>query len=157
MCHLYMYMTISFKSSSNNLELNPLFCICSVSRINCTLISCTVISVSSASCADHSKPCADLPRNVLVVWLQAISFCFAGDVAEAVRHARAIRNQIRHAQSLDTAELYTYAKELRVPYDLLQKAVELGRLPVVNFAAGGLGKWQSWIPNLTCSNDAIKF
>jgi len=61
-----------------------------------------------------------------------------GDVAEAVRHARTIRNQIRHAQSLDTSELFTYAKELRVPYDLLQKAVELGRLPVVNFAAGGL-------------------
>lgn len=61
-----------------------------------------------------------------------------GDVAEAVRHARAIRNQIRHAQSLDTAELFTFAKELRVPFDLLQKTAEMGRLPVVNFAAGGL-------------------
>jgi len=36
--------------------------------------------------------------------------------------------------------LYNYAKELRVPFDLLQKTAELGRLPVVNFAAGGLGK-----------------
>lgn len=65
-----------------------------------------------------------------------------GDVAEAVRHARAIRNQIRHAQSLDTAELFTFAKELRVPFDLLQKTAEMGRLPVVNFAAGGLGRCQ---------------
>lgn len=63
-----------------------------------------------------------------------------GDVAEAVRHARAIRTQIRRAQSLDSAELYSYAKELQVPFELLQRTVELGRLPVVNFAAGGLGK-----------------
>ena len=56
-----------------------------------------------------------------------------------MRHARTIRNQIRHAQSLDSAELYSYAKELQVPFDLLQKAVQMGRLPVVNFAAGGLG------------------
>ena len=41
---------------------------------------------------------------------------------------------------MDSCELYTYAKELRVPYDLLKKTAEMGRLPVVNFAAGGLGK-----------------
>jgi len=61
-----------------------------------------------------------------------------GDVSEAVRHARAIRNQIRLAQSMDTPELHTYAKELRVPFDLLQLTAKKGRLPVVNFAAGGL-------------------
>lgn len=61
-----------------------------------------------------------------------------GDVAEAVRHARAIRTQIRHAQALDSAELFSYAKELRVPFELLKKTAEMGRLPVVNFAAGGL-------------------
>ncbi|KAJ7387435.1 hypothetical protein OS493_004432 [Desmophyllum pertusum] len=61
-----------------------------------------------------------------------------GDVAEAVRHARTIRSQIRHAQALDSAELFSYAKELRVPFELLQKTAEMGRLPVVNFAAGGL-------------------
>jgi len=61
-----------------------------------------------------------------------------GDVAEAVRHARAIRNQIRQAQAMDTAELHSYAKELRVPYDLLVLTAKKGRLPVVNFAAGGL-------------------
>lgn len=65
---------------------------------------------------------------------------FLGDVCEAVRHARTIRNEIRRCQSMDSSELYTYAKELRVPYDLLKKTAEIGRLPVVNFAAGGLGK-----------------
>lgn len=61
-----------------------------------------------------------------------------GDVKEAVKHARAIRQQIRTAQSMDSAELFNYAKELRVPYDLLKQTAEIGRLPVVNFAAGGL-------------------
>jgi len=61
-----------------------------------------------------------------------------GDVSEAVRHARTIRSQIRRAQGMDTSELYTYAKELRVPYDLLATTAQKGRLPVVNFAAGGL-------------------
>jgi len=61
-----------------------------------------------------------------------------GDVAEAVRHARTIRQQIRRSQLMDMNELHTYAKELRVPFDLLKKTAELGRLPVVNFAAGGL-------------------
>lgn len=63
-----------------------------------------------------------------------------GDVAEAVRHARTINRQIKMAQALDADEIYNYAKELRVPVDLLQKTAELGRLPVVNFAAGGIGK-----------------
>lgn len=61
-----------------------------------------------------------------------------GDVAEAVRHARTINKQIKIAQALDADELFSYAKELRVPIDLLQKTAELGRLPVVNFAAGGI-------------------
>jgi len=61
-----------------------------------------------------------------------------GDVAEAVRHARTIRAEIRRAQGMDKAELHFYAKELRVPFDLLQKTTDMGRLPVVNFAAGGL-------------------
>ena len=41
---------------------------------------------------------------------------------------------------MDSAELFTYAKEMRVSHDLLKKTAEMGRLPVVNFAAGGLGK-----------------
>ncbi|KAL5007000.1 hypothetical protein ScPMuIL_015806 [Solemya velum] len=61
-----------------------------------------------------------------------------GDVAEAVRHARTINKQIKIAQGLDSTEIYRYAKDIGVPIDLLQKTAELGRLPVVNFAAGGL-------------------
>ena len=59
---------------------------------------------------------------------------------EAVRHARAINREIRMAQAMSSAELYGYAKQLGVPLDLLKKTAELGRLPVVNFAAGGLGE-----------------
>ena len=44
------------------------------------------------------------------------------------------------AQSMTSSELYGYAKQLGVSYELLKKTAELGRLPVVNFAAGGLGK-----------------
>lgn len=61
-----------------------------------------------------------------------------GDVVEAVRHARAINRQIRTAKGMDSRELYSYAKELQVSYELLKKTADLGRLPVVNFAAGGL-------------------
>jgi len=61
-----------------------------------------------------------------------------GNVVEAVRHARTIKQQIGYARSLDDDALYTYAKELRVPYDLLKETAKKGRLPVTNFAAGGL-------------------
>ena len=64
----------------------------------------------------------------------------SGNVVEAVRHARTIRREINMARSLSPTELYGYAKELGVPLDLLKKTAELGRLPVVNFAAGGLGE-----------------
>ena len=57
-----------------------------------------------------------------------------------MRHARTINKQIKIAQAMDSTELYSYAKELKVPIELLQKTAELGRLPVVNFAAGGIGK-----------------
>jgi len=58
----------------------------------------------------------------------------------AVQHARRIRREIRLAQSLDDSELFSLAKKLGVPVDLLRQTAKLGRLPVVNFAAGGLGK-----------------
>lgn len=67
-----------------------------------------------------------------------------GDVAEAVRHARQINSEVKKAQSMDASELYAYAKELKVSYQLLKKTAELGRLPVVNFAAGGLGKFSAF-------------
>jgi pyridoxal 5'-phosphate synthase pdxS subunit len=61
-----------------------------------------------------------------------------GDVVEAVRHARAINREIKLAAAMEPSELYSYAKQLGVSYDLLKQTAELGRLPVVNFAAGGL-------------------
>ena len=63
----------------------------------------------------------------------------SGNVIEAVRHARSIRRAIAMAKAMDETELYSYAKQLQVPLDLLKQTAKLGRLPVVNFAAGGLG------------------
>ena len=61
-----------------------------------------------------------------------------GDVVEAVRHARTVIGEIRRLQNMPDEELMTYAKELGAPYDLVKETKELGRLPVVNFAAGGV-------------------
>jgi pyridoxal 5'-phosphate synthase pdxS subunit len=61
-----------------------------------------------------------------------------GDVVEAVRHARAVLGDIRRLQNMPDEELMTYAKNIGAPYDLVKETKELGRLPVVNFAAGGV-------------------
>jgi len=61
-----------------------------------------------------------------------------GDVVEAVRHARAVLGEIRRLQTMAPEELMTYAKEIGAPYELVVETRELGRLPVVNFAAGGI-------------------
>ena len=61
-----------------------------------------------------------------------------GDVVEAVRHARSVFGEIRRIQNMDADELFTLAKEIRAPYALVKETAELGRLPVVNFAAGGV-------------------
>ncbi|AEB11968.1 pyridoxal 5'-phosphate synthase lyase subunit PdxS [Marinithermus hydrothermalis] len=61
-----------------------------------------------------------------------------GNVIEAVRHARTMMKQIRHVQSLRPDELMAYAKEIQAPYELVKYVHEHGRLPVVNFAAGGV-------------------
>ncbi len=61
-----------------------------------------------------------------------------GDVVEAVRHARTVLGDIRRLQSMPDEELMTYAKNIGAPYALVKQTKELGRLPVVNFAAGGL-------------------
>lgn len=61
-----------------------------------------------------------------------------GDVVQAVTHMRLIQSEIRLVQALREDELYSKAKELEVPYDLLKSVHENGRLPVVNFAAGGV-------------------
>lgn len=61
-----------------------------------------------------------------------------GDIIQAVRHLRSINRDIRRIGSLSPDELYHEAKELQVPLQLLQSVREHGRLPVVNFAAGGI-------------------
>jgi pyridoxal 5'-phosphate synthase pdxS subunit len=61
-----------------------------------------------------------------------------GDVVEAVRHARAVLGQIRRLQGMRTEELMHTAKEMGAPYELVTQIAEAGRLPVVNFAAGGI-------------------
>jgi pyridoxal 5'-phosphate synthase pdxS subunit len=61
-----------------------------------------------------------------------------GDVVEAVRHARAVLGEIRRLQNMPDEELMAYAKELGAPYELVKEIKELGRMPVVNFAAGGI-------------------
>jgi pyridoxal 5'-phosphate synthase pdxS subunit len=61
-----------------------------------------------------------------------------GDVVEAVRHARTVLGEIRRLQLMPDEELMTYAKEIGAPYELVKETKELGRLPVVNFAAGGI-------------------
>ncbi len=61
-----------------------------------------------------------------------------GDVVEAVRHARAVLGEIRRIQNMRPDELMRVAKEIGAPYELLKETAELGRLPVVNFAAGGI-------------------
>ena len=61
-----------------------------------------------------------------------------GDVVQAVRHMRAMNSEIRRVQNLREDELFEAAKQLQVPVDLLRYVHENGRLPVVNFAAGGV-------------------
>jgi pyridoxal 5'-phosphate synthase pdxS subunit len=61
-----------------------------------------------------------------------------GNVVEAVRHMRAIQSGIRRLASMDQSELPTAAKELRAPLELVRRVAADGRLPVVNFSAGGL-------------------
>jgi pyridoxal 5'-phosphate synthase pdxS subunit len=61
-----------------------------------------------------------------------------GDVVEAVRHARTVLGEIRRIQNMPVEELMAYAKNIGAPFELVKETAELGRLPVVNFAAGGL-------------------
>jgi pyridoxal 5'-phosphate synthase pdxS subunit len=61
-----------------------------------------------------------------------------GDIVEAVRHARSVLGEIRRLQTMAPEELMAYAKEIGAPYELVVETKELGRLPVVNFAAGGI-------------------
>jgi pyridoxal 5'-phosphate synthase pdxS subunit len=61
-----------------------------------------------------------------------------GDVIEAVRHARTVAEEITAAKAMSEKELLAYAQEMKVPISLLKETINLGKLPVVNFAAGGI-------------------
>jgi len=61
-----------------------------------------------------------------------------GDVVEAVRHARTVLGDIRRLTTMADEELMSYAKEIGAPHELVRETKELGRMPVVNFAAGGV-------------------
>ena len=61
-----------------------------------------------------------------------------GDVVQAVRHMRLINSEIRQVQNMREDELFEAAKQLQVPYHLVRYVHENGKLPVVNFAAGGV-------------------
>lgn len=61
-----------------------------------------------------------------------------GDIIEAVRHARTVMGQINSLQTKPDEELMTFAKDIGAPYEWVKRTKELGQLPVVNFAAGGI-------------------
>jgi pyridoxal 5'-phosphate synthase pdxS subunit len=61
-----------------------------------------------------------------------------GNVVEAVRHARAVQRDIRRLKTMDEDELFVAAKEMQAPFELVKEVAATGRLPVVNFAAGGV-------------------
>ena len=61
-----------------------------------------------------------------------------GNVVEATRHMRSIRGEIRKLSTMDDTELYSAAKELRAPYELVAEVAQAGKLPVVLFTAGGI-------------------
>ena len=61
-----------------------------------------------------------------------------GDVIEAVRHARDVLGAIKQLETMRSDELMSYAKQIGAPYSLMKDTKDLGRLPVVNFAAGGI-------------------
>ena len=62
----------------------------------------------------------------------------SGNIVEAVRHMRTIMNEIKMVKNLDKEELMYKAKKIGAPFEILQKVAELGKLPVPNFAAGGI-------------------
>ena len=61
-----------------------------------------------------------------------------GDVVEAVRHARAVIGEIQRLTTMRSDELMAYSKEIGAPFELVEETAKKGRMPVVNFAAGGI-------------------
>jgi len=61
-----------------------------------------------------------------------------GDVVNAVKHARQVTSEIRRLQAMTEEEMFVFAKDIQAPFHLIKETAHLGRLPVVNFAAGGV-------------------
>ena len=61
-----------------------------------------------------------------------------GNIIHAVKHARAVQSEIRKLKNMEDNELYSYSKNMKVSLELVKQVKELGKLPVVNFAAGGI-------------------
>ena len=78
-----------------------------------------------------AKPCAELAKV-------PEGEAGTGDVVEAVRHARTVIGAIRQLQTMGDEELMTFAKNNGAPYELVKEVKLTGRMPVVNFAAGGV-------------------
>ncbi|MCS7216345.1 MAG: pyridoxal 5'-phosphate synthase lyase subunit PdxS [Candidatus Bipolaricaulota bacterium] len=87
-------------------------------------------------CRDLGEACRRLAEGAAM--LRTKGEAGTGNVVEAVRHMRLLNDQIRRLKDMSRAELVTYAKELGAPVEILEMIQELGRLPVVNFAAGGI-------------------
>ena len=87
-------------------------------------------------CRDLGEACRRLAEGAAM--LRTKGEAGTGNVVEAVRHMRIINDQIRRLKEMSRAELVTYAKEIGAPVEILEMIQELGRLPVVNFAAGGI-------------------
>lgn len=81
---------------------------------------------------------------VLLVWFcllvsYVLILCYIiGNIIEAVRHVRSVMGDIRRLANMDDDEVFSVAKNLGAPYDLVMQTKQLGRLPVVQFAAGGV-------------------
>ena len=87
-------------------------------------------------CRDLGEACRRLAEGAAM--LRTKGEAGTGNVVEAVRHMRLLNDQIRRLKEMSRAELVSYAKELGSPVEILEMIQELGRLPVVNFAAGGI-------------------
>ena len=61
-----------------------------------------------------------------------------GNVVEAVRHARTVLGEVKRIQTMDATELMALARDLKAPYELIKNIHDTGKLPVVNFSAGGI-------------------
>jgi pyridoxal 5'-phosphate synthase pdxS subunit len=82
--------------------------------------------------------CAFVLRTEGAAFLRTKGEAGTGNVVEAVRHARAVNGEIKRLTTMDATELWAYSKNIQAPYELVKYVADNGRLPVVNFAAGGV-------------------